>query len=229
MTDGRFCEDLRKSTDAIWGALREHPFVRGIGDGSLPREKFAFYLIQDYLYLLEFARVLATAAGRSRSAEDLGFFFDLLKTTLEMELQFHRKTCTSFGINVQDLQGTEPGLATVSYSSFLMRTCYEGETEDILAALLPCESGFAELGLHLRSKGLPENPHYRGWIETYCSPEFLEVARRFEERLDASAASASPEDKSRWYRLYQTAVRLELLFFEMSWRRQPWMGIVPTA
>ena len=157
MTDASFCEDLRKSTDSLWSALREHPFVRGIGDGSLSREVFAFYLTQDYLYLLEFARVLATASGRSRSAEDLSFFFDLLKTTLEVEMQFHRETCAAFGVKLQDLQDTEPGLATVSYSSFLMRTCYEGETEDIVAALLPCESGYAELGLHLKSKGLPEN------------------------------------------------------------------------
>jgi thiaminase/transcriptional activator TenA len=195
----------------------------------LDPESFSFYLAQDYLYLLEFARVLATASGRSHSAEDMSFFFDLLKTTLEVEMQFHRETCAAFGIEPRDLQDTEPGLATVAYSSFLMRTCYEGETEDIVAALLPCESGYAELGLHLKSRGLPENPHYRSWIETYCSPEFLEAAHRFKERLDVSAESAPPKDQKRWYRLYQTAVRFELLFLEMCWTRQPWMGITKTT
>jgi thiaminase/transcriptional activator TenA len=224
-----FCDELKKVSNDLWSVLRNHPFVRGIGEGNLDEERFSFYLKQDYLYLIEFARILAAASAKSRSIRDICFFFDLLKATVELEMQSLRDACVSLGISLEELAGTEPGLVTIAYPSFMMRTCYDGNLDDIVAAMLPCEMGYAELGLELRKSGLPDDPYYRGWIERYSSPEYLETANEFKERLDQSARIASPDQKRRWHSLYQTALRFEVLFFEMSWRRELWPGLSSPA
>jgi thiaminase/transcriptional activator TenA len=220
-----FCEELRRRNEPLWVALRHHPFVQGIGDGSLDPEMFRFYLKQDHLYLIEFARILAVGAARARAVNDLYFFFQLMKDTIEMEMESLRRTCSELGISSRELEITEPGLGTVAYASHLLRTCYEGGPEDIMAALLPCEAGYAELGRQLKKQGLPENRHYRNWIQCYSSQEFLRVASRCEEFLDLSARGASAEVKERWHHLYRISLRFEIIFFDASWKQELWPAI----
>jgi thiaminase/transcriptional activator TenA len=222
MSPPDFHEELRRGTDLLWRAVFAHPFVRGIGDGDLPRDRFAFYLRQDYVYLVDFAKVLSLACAKSRDLEDMGAFAGLLSATLNMEMDLHRRTCAAFGISVQDLERTRKGMITSAYTDLLVRTCYEGDLSDILAVLLPCEAGYAEIGQRLRSQGLPEDPFCRDWISTYSSREFVDLARWVSERMDAHARDASPQRRERWFRLYEASARFEYLFFDMSWKKEEW-------
>ena len=169
--------DFRERSAPLWRAIHDHPFVRALGAGDLSRERYEHYLKQDYVYLIEFGRVLALAAARSEALADMGSFAKLLHATLELEMELHRRTCADFGIAPGDLEMVEPSLVTTAYTDFLVRTCYEGGAADILAALLPCEAGYVEIAESLRSRGVPPNRHYKDWIETYSSAEFREFAR----------------------------------------------------
>jgi thiaminase/transcriptional activator TenA len=217
---------FRERSAPLWDSIHRHPFVRGIGSGGLSRERFEHYLKQDYIYLVEFGRVLGVASAKSVELSDMAYFAKLLHATLEFEMALHKRTCADFGITAADLERVEPALVTTAYSSFLVRTCYEGRPADILAALLPCEMGYLEIAERLRKEGLPADPHYRGWIETYSSKEFREFAEWVARKLDESAAGSPPRDIERWWRLYLTSARFEYLFFEMGWSGESWPGIV---
>jgi thiaminase/transcriptional activator TenA len=154
------------------------------------------------------------------------YFSKLLNATLEMEMDLHRRTCADFGITANELEEVEPGLLTAAYSNLLVRTCYEGRLVDILAVLLPCECGYAEIARHLKDEGVPSHKHYRDWIETYSSTEFVEFADWIAHRFDDLAEGASESDIARWYRLYLTSSRFELLFFEMGWTGESWPPVV---
>jgi thiaminase/transcriptional activator TenA len=227
MTPHRTSESFRERSAALWNAVHAHPFVRGIGSGELSRESFEHYLEQDYLYLIEFSRVLAVAAAKTENPDDMGCFAKLLHATLEFEMALHKRTCAEFGIGANELLAVEPSLVTTAYTGFLVRTCYEGGSADILAALLPCEMGYFEIAEGLRGKGLPANRHFRDWIETYSSAEFREFAGWVAGKLDELTLGAAPRDVERWYRLYRTSARFELLFFEMGWTKESWPDIVP--
>jgi len=227
MISDRPSVEFRKTSESIWAVIHDHPFVRGIGSGELSRERFEHYLRQDYVYLVEFSRVLAVASAKSERLSDMGYFAKLLGATLEVEMDLHRRTCADFGIGAEDLEKVEPSLVTTAYTSFLVRTCYESGPADILAALLPCEMGYLEIADKLRGEGLPAERHFRDWIETYSSAEFRGLAEWVAGKLDELSTGAPTRDVERWYRLYLTSARFELLFFEMGWTKESWPDIVP--
>jgi thiaminase/transcriptional activator TenA len=223
----RFTAEMRERTVAIWRAIHAHPFVRGIGDGTLSPDRFQFYLEQDYVYLIDFSRVIALAAARAETVEEMRQFSTLLDVTLSREMELHRRTCAAFGLDATRLERTEPGLVTAAYTSGLLRVCYEGRLSDIVAVLLPCAAGYVEIASGLREHGLPPAGHYRDWIETYSAPEMSALAEWLTRHMDGKAPASTPADRDRWLALYRTSARLELLFFDMSWEKSPWPPCVP--
>lgn len=222
-----FSRFLEQQTQDVWQAIYGHPFVKGIGDGSLARERFEFYLKQDYVYLIDFSRVFALASAKARQLEDMGTFAKLLDMTLNTEMDLHRRTCQEFGISAEELGQTRPALITLSYTSFLVKACYEEPLAGIIAVLLPCAKGYADIALQLQAAGVPEKPHYRDWIETYASEDFVGWANWLAEKLDGFGAQASDSDKQKWQDIYLHSARFELLFFEMGWQKEEWPAIVP--
>lgn len=227
MSQTAFYREMRQEAEPLWQAIFAHPFVAGIGDGTLPRDRFEFYLRQDYVYLVDFSRVFALASAKSRHLPDMARFATLLGATLNTEMELHRKTCAAFGISAEELERTRKSMITSAYTDFLVRTCYEGGLSDILAVVTPCACGYAEIGRRLSSGGLPEDPNYREWIRTYSSPEFLDLAGWLIEKTDEHARDASAQRRETLYRLYETSTRFEYLFFDMSWRKEEWPPAIP--
>ena len=165
-----------------------HPFVRGIADGSLPREQFRSWLEQDYLFLLDYVRVFARLAWQAPEAH-LGDLVDLAHATWHEELSLHRSLSEPFGA---DFAGAAKGPACAAYTAFLLDAAADYGRG--LAALLPCMWGYSELGRRLASSVAPDSP-YRAWVDTYADPGFAALARRCAEMLDESGvdrAAAEP-------------------------------------
>ncbi len=226
VTRPSFYREARERADPLWRAILVHPFVTGIGDGTLSRDRFEFYLKQDYAYLIEFSRVFALAAAKAWTLPDMGTFATLLTATLTTEMDLHRKTCAAFGIPAEELERTRKGMITAAYTDLLVRTCYEGSLSDILAVLVPCECGYVEIAGTLAAQGLPDDPFCREWIRTYSSPEFRQFAGWLIEKMNEHAEGASAQRKEYWYGLYESSARFEYLFFDMSWKKEEWPAAV---
>jgi thiaminase (transcriptional activator TenA) len=123
-----------------------HPVVRGIADGSLDEERFRRWLVQDYLFLLDYVRLFALAAARAPDTDALGRMVDLAHATFHDELSLHRSSAAEFGLTEADLDGAGKSRICAAYTDFLLRTAATGDFADILAALLPCMWGYSELG-----------------------------------------------------------------------------------
>ena len=103
-----FTDELKQHAAPIWEADLKHPFVRGIADGSLPTEKFKFYLIQDYLFLLDYSRVFAHGVIKAPDEATMAMFSQLLNETLNTEMDLHRGYCEKFGISAAEMmEGTD--------------------------------------------------------------------------------------------------------------------------
>ncbi len=222
----QFYQKLRKDTDELWDKVHSHPFVKEIGAGTLDPSKFVFYLKQDYLYLIEFSRVFGLASVKAQNFKDMAYFAELLNLTLNTEMELHRRTCADFGITDIELENTPQAMITAAYTDFLIRTCYEGSIKEIITILTPCAVGYVEIAQKLKEKGLPDHPHYREWIELYSAPEFVDYADMLIEKLNTFAVNASENDKALWQKSYTKSARFELLFFEMSWKKELWSTIV---
>src|SRR5713101_3980972 len=141
---------LRDENDDVWEACFAHPFVQAIGRGDLDEGAFRRFLVQDYLFLVDYARVLAYASAKAPDLEAQSWFARLLEATLQTEMDLHRKTCVEWGIDAVGLEAAAPLPTTVAYTSFLLRTAATGDAGDIAAALLPCQWGYADIGLRLK-------------------------------------------------------------------------------
>ena len=216
------CDTLMQVSRGIWEREKAHPFVRGMGDGSLPAERFRFYLEQDYLFLIEYAKVFALAVTRAPQVETMAYFAQLCSDTLNGEMALHRSYCAEFGITPADLEAAQATPTTVGYTGHLLRVALSGGLAEICAAVLPCQWGYAEIAAHLRAQGMPAEPRYRKWIEMYASPEFEAYGRWLRERLEALAPGLSAAQVQRLKAIFHASSRWEYLFWEMAWRQERW-------
>ena len=188
-------------------AALEHPFVRGLADGSLPREDFQYYVAQDAFFLESFARAYALALSRSPDRRGLAEFSALISGVVE-ELRLHEGYAKGWGV---DLSLTSPGDATLAYTQFLLATAALGSVGETCAAMTPCMRLYAFLGQSLADKGVAEDNPYKEWADTYAAPDFEDLAAGLEALLDHYA-----DDTSAVRGAYRRAMSLELGFFEAA-------------
>ncbi|WP_341526802.1 TenA family protein [Nostoc sp. UHCC 0302] len=188
-------------------ACLEHPFVQGIGDGTLEQKKFAYYVGQDAFFLEAFARAYSIAAAKA--PDWLGFTtFHHLASGVLAELQLHDSYASQWGVN---LQSVEPGAATRRYTDFLLATAWGGDVGLIAAAMSPCMRLYAFLGEQLANDGIP-NHQYADWIRTYSSVDFQPLAQQLESLVDNYATTNSIVHST-----YRYAMFCEHDFFQAAW------------
>lgn len=218
-----FSDALRRKAALIWKRIFTHPFIKGIGDGSLPVQKFRFYMGQDYVFLIEYCRVLALASAKAQDLETMGRFAELLDATLHTEMALHRGYAKKFGISARELARMRPAPTTYAYTRHLLQVATSGTLAELAASLLPCQWGYSEIGQRLAKKGAPtRQPLYGEWIHTYSSPEFAALAAWVRELTDHLARGAGKDERHRMEERYLTSCRYEYLFWEMSDREEAW-------
>ena len=219
----RFSDELRAQAAPLWQRVHAHPFVQGMADGSLPTECFRFYMVQDYVFLVEFCRVLALGAAKSPDLETMGRFAGLLHETLHTEMALHRTYAAKFGIGEAELEAAEPASTTHAYTRHLLHAAQAGTLGELAAALLPCQWGYAEIGRALHHAApRPVHELYGEWIVAYASPEFGALAEWLRGLVDRLGAEAGPTERARMARQFLDSSRYELMFWEMAFRRQTW-------
>ncbi|HLA41257.1 MAG TPA: thiaminase II [Candidatus Glassbacteria bacterium] len=202
-----------------WKRMHTHPFVEEIGRGTLARDKYIFYLEQDYVYLIEFCRLLAILTAKSPDLATMTRFKDLLKGTLEFELDLHKRTCADFGVDEAALEQVKPTPYCLAYTSFLLGTAYGGSFADGVAALLPCAWGYYEVGCRLAAAGLPGDQYYADWIRTYSADEMKNLVEYLRGLMNHLAAEAGERERQLWKELFERSVHFEVMFWEMGYHK----------
>jgi thiaminase (transcriptional activator TenA) len=216
-----FTRELWASMAPIYGAILRHPFLAGLTDGSLPRESFVFYAVQDALYLREFARSLALASARAPEDDWIIMFSDHAANALRVERALHEGFFKELGLSPADVAATPLAPTNLAYTSYLLAVAYGAPYHEALAALLPCYWIYWEVGKTLERAGSPD-PFYARWIATYASEEFAAVVRAVLAATDAVAARLQPGERAAMQRHVLTTSRYEWMFWDMGWRREAW-------
>jgi thiaminase/transcriptional activator TenA len=219
----RLSDTLRERFAPLWARVHTHPFVAGLRDGTLPVDRFRFYMAQDYVFLAEYARVLALATAKAHDLETMGRFAGLLGSTLNVEMGLHRAYAARFGLTPGELAATEAAPVTHAYTRHLLAVAYSGSLADIAFALLPCQWGYWELGQELKARGAPgSQPLYEEWVQTYSSPEYGALAGWLRDLADRLAEGLPPADLARLAEHYHASARYELAFWEAAYEAESW-------
>ena len=209
---------LKAATADDWQSYVDHDFVRQMGAGTLPQAAFRTYLVQDYLFLIQFARAYALATYKSRALADMKAAQAGVAAILD-EMDLHVRLCGRWGLSPQDIEAAPEHQATIAYTRFVLDCGAAGDLLDLHVALAPCVIGYAEIGRHLVPEGvdaLGDHP-YREWIAEYAGDAYQAVAAKARRHLDDLAARAMTERRfNELAALFGKASRLEADFWQMG-------------
>ncbi len=214
-----FFQRLKTGASAEWRAYTEHPFTAGMADGTLPPTAFRRYLVQDYLFLIEFARAYALAVYKSPQLNDMREAASGLSAILDVEMNLHVKLCAGWGLSPGALEQAEPASETLAYTRYVLDAGVRGDLLTLAVALAPCVVGYSEIAVRLKT--LPDvgpNP-YRVWIDEYAGAPYQAVAAKARAQLDRLAERyVTPARETELVSIFREATRLETDFWEMGWR-----------
>ena len=218
-TETGFFTALREAAGADWQRYVDHPFVRGLADGTLPEAAFRHYLAQDYLFLIQFARAYGLAAYKSDSLAEIRGAAEGLTAIVEVEMGLHVAYCAEWGVSAATLEATEPDRATLAYTCYVLDRGLAGDLLDLRVALAPCVIGYGEIGARLAAdpKTLMSGNRYARWIEMYAGEDYQTIAEAEIGALDALAARRGAAARfDGLAAVFRTATRLETAFWQMG-------------
>ena len=216
-----FTDELWHAIETIYAAILHHPFLTGLSDGSLSRDSFQFYAVQDALYLREFARGLSIAAARAPRDEWIIMFNEHAAEALRVERALHESFFQQLGLSPDDVAATPLAPTNVAYTSYLLAVAYGRPFHEAVAALLPCYWIYWEVGKALERAGSAD-PLYTRWIGTYASEAFGDVVRAVLEATNLVAGSLSAPERDAMRRHFVTTSRYEWMFWDMGHRVERW-------
>ncbi len=219
----KFSQRLYEKVQPIWEQNHAHPFVKGMGNGTLEKEKFRFYMIQDYLYLIEYAKVFALGAVKATDVNTMGRFAALLHSTLNEEMELHRQYAKQFDITIQELEEAKPSPTTLAYTHYMLHVSQNGTLAELVAALLPCMWSYWEIGKELSKKeGASKHEFYGEWITMYASNEFGQLATWCIDLMDDLAKEKSEAELSQLEEIFLNTTRFEYMFWDMAYHEKMW-------
>ncbi len=212
---------LRDSCTKDWQRYVDHPFVAGIADGTLPEPAFRFYLEQDYLFLIHFARAYALAAYKAETLADIRDAAAGLSAIIDTEMDLHVEFCASWGLTEAQMAAVPEAPETMAYTRYVLEKGVQGDLLDLHVALAPCMLGYGEIGhalAHNPDTKIAGNP-YVPWIEMYASADYQDVATAERATLDRLMKErGGPGRMASLTKTFAEATRLEAAFWDMGMR-----------
>jgi thiaminase/transcriptional activator TenA len=219
--DGSFTGELWQGSTGIYRAIMAHPFLEGLADGSLPAGSFAFYVVQDALYLQDYARVLATVASCAADSAHTEMFARHAASVVSVERQLHDSLLADLGLDPAVVDAAEPAPTTLAYTSYLLAAARCGSYAEGVAAVLPCYWIYREVGRELQRRGSPD-PRYQRWIDTYGGEEFDAEVREVLTAADQLGPGLAAAERARAHQRFRASSRYEWMFWDMGYRQQTW-------
>jgi thiaminase/transcriptional activator TenA len=216
-----FSDRIWQRTTPLRDAIHALPFNTGLAAGTLDREKFQFYIVQDALYLDQYARALSLAAARGPDNATLLAFSHYALGAVEVEQALHKRYLGEFGVDPASLAAAEPSPDCLGYTSFLLATAYHEPWEVLVSALLPCFWLYWDVGTAIARHAAADNP-YRAWIDTYADDGFGEAVRAVIAATDRAAALASGAVRDRMATGFIRSCQYEWAFWDGAWQRRTW-------
>lgn len=214
-------DDLWASVEDVYTAVLEHPFMASLKDGTLDRDVFRYYTIQDTLYLREYSRVLSVAASLAPTTADALLVNKSASALLQLENDLHETFFDDFGVSLSDALQTPLSPTNLAYTSYMLKIAHTGTFADAIAAVLPCGWIYWEVGKELGKAGSPE-PIYQRWIDTYESEEYAEAMTAWLALMNRLATDMSPAEWRRARDIFVQGSRYEWMFWDMGYRRESW-------
>jgi thiaminase/transcriptional activator TenA len=214
-------DDLWGSIEGIYDRILAHPFLIELVDGTLDERAFRHYIVQDTLYIREYARVHSVAAGRAESSADMLRFNQLAVDIVRAEQTFHADFFRDWGLSDEDVWTTPPAPTNLAYTSYMLSVAYSGTFAESVGVVLPCAWIYLKVGKQLASAG-SSNPLYKRWIDLYAGDEYDALIQDVLAITNRVGETLGERERERVRKHFVTASRFEWMFWDMGYRREQW-------
>lgn len=219
----KFTDRIYPRIIKLWEACFNHPFVQEMGNGSLDLDKFKHWIKQDYVYLIEYARLFAIGTSKAADLETMNSFAKGLDGVLFMEMDLHRSYAKDFSINEDELEATEPSAINTAYTSYMLNKAQAGGVENVAAVLLACSWSYSYIGLKLAEiPGTLEDKNYGSWIEMYSSDEFTELNENAMELMNKLTEGKPERELKALEEIIVKTGYFEYMFWDMCYNKETW-------
>lgn len=209
---------LYHSVKEIWDSYYAHPFVEGIGTGTLDIEKFRFYLIQDYLYLLDYAKVFALGVVKSNDEELMRRFSFSVNDILNGEMKIHKAYMERLGITKEEIKQAAPSISNTSYTSYMLSVAHGEGVLELLVSILACSWSYQMIGERLSLiTGAEEHPFFGEWIKGYASEQYKNGNEELLELTDRLSEGLTEEKIKNLELIFKNCSVYESMFWDMAY------------
>lgn len=220
-TPSTFTSALWDAAEPIYQAIVAHPFITALADGTLAKECFGYFVVQDSHYLRDYSRALALTAARAHDEDDVAMFADHAANAIAVEQELHAGLLGDLDLTSTDVDAAGSGPVTTAYMSYLTAICATGSYAEAVATVLPCYWIYREIGHVLEVSSSPD-PLYARWISTYGSAEFDAIVNEVLAAADRLGADLGAAERQRCLRHFRTTARYEWMFWDAAYRRLDW-------
>ena len=217
----RFSDEAWERTRRLREAIHGLPFNTELAAGSLTRERFRGYILQDALYLGRFSRALAIAAAKAPDSDAMQSFAQSALRAVAVEQALHGQYLREFGIDPARIGEAETSPDCLAYTSYLIACAYHEPWEVLVAALLPCFRIYWDVGCAIAQRAAPENP-YRAWIDTYADERFGKAVETAVAVGDRAAVAVTATTRAAMLAAFVRACQYEWLFWDGAYQRRGW-------
>ncbi len=212
-------EYLLSKVEDIWEEYHSHPFVTGIADGTLDREKFRYYIIQDYLYLIDYAKVFALGVTKAADLETMTFFAKYIHQILSGEMDIHNGYMGEMKITEEEMAAAKPALDNISYTSYMLRVAYDEGPAQIAAAILSCALSYEVIAKKMMEQypDADKDPFYGEWVKGYASEEYHQENVELCELMERLSEGLNEEHLEHLADIFIISSRYEKSFWDMAW------------
>lgn len=214
----KLTDRLYEAAKPVWDGYLAQPFVRELGEGTLSMDRFRFYMIQDYRYLLEYAKVFALGIAKAETEELMRQFAEMVHETLGGEMQIHKSYMERLGITEEEVATTRSSLTNQSYTSYMLDAANKGGQLEILVAVLSCAWSYQMIGEHHKNiPGALEHPTYGEWINGYSCREYCDGTQRIIDLVNQYGEGISSAQEERLKEIFVNCSRYEQNFWDMAY------------
>lgn len=220
----KFSDYLFNEVENIWLGYLNHPFVKEIGEGTLDKEKFKYYLVQDYLYLKEYSKVYGVGFAKADTIKEMKLYYEAINGIIEDESAVHIKYLEDFGISKEEAEGYDVDITNSSYTSYMQGIALKGDIKEIAMAVLPCTWSYNFIGKNLYEKyksNLDKN-FYKPWIESYSLKDFTDLSDKWIDYVDEICSDINEDEKKHLANIFKNSSIHEMEFWNMAYGMNKW-------
>ena len=204
---------LKSSCNKEWSEYTDHKFLSDLVSNKLPDKNFKKYLVQDYIFLQQFLKILALSVYKSKSFEEINRSVNFIKG-IDHEIKLHISYCKKWKIPLRSLANIKVESANSAYTDHVLSVGKNGNNLDIFSSLSPCVIGYGEIGFKLSKIKNWKKSKYSSWIKMYSSKEYQQVAKDNIDYLDILFKNNKNKNLSKLKSNFKKSTILERNFWE---------------